>query len=145
MHQPIAGPVTIIANSGYAAEVASIVESLGAHVHAIYGTTGAVASARHLGVEFIESQPDLASLPNASLIVLSIGHVNEREALHRRLIELGCPPITLVHPDATVGLAVHIGEGSIVSPGARLTASAVVTTDVEPGTTVVGVPARPLR
>ena len=211
MHQPIPGPVTIIADSGFAAEVASIIGSLGARVLAIYGTVGAHSSARHLNIEFIQSDPNLALLPGESMIALALSRLDERKAMDGRLTELGRAPTRFIHPDATVGFAVEIGDGSIVSPGARLTANirigrcalihtavvlshddrigdyvtispsatitggvtiedgasigagatilpgltigagstvgagAVVTTNVEPGTTVAGVPARPLR
>jgi len=62
-----------------------------------------------------------------------------------------------VHPGVTisggvtVGHQVMIGTGANILPGivigddARIGAGAVVTADVAPGTTVVGIPARPLR
>ena len=53
--------------------------------------------------------------------------------------------------EVTVGRAATIGSGAIVLPmvrigeGAYVGAGAVVTKDVEPGVTVAGVPAKPLR
>ncbi len=46
---------------------------------------------------------------------------------------------------ATVGSGAQVLQGLEVGDGATIGAGAVVTHDVEPGTVVVGVPARPLR
>jgi sugar O-acyltransferase (sialic acid O-acetyltransferase NeuD family) len=62
-----------------------------------------------------------------------------------------------VYPGATVSGSVHLGDGVTIGTGANVLpgvsigagafvgAGAVVTTDVEPGVTVVGAPARPIR
>jgi hypothetical protein len=58
-------------------------------------------------------------------------------------------PGVLVNGDCTIGDDVFLGSGAIVTrgctvgAGARVGAGAVVLVDVAPGTTVVGVPARP--
>jgi sugar O-acyltransferase (sialic acid O-acetyltransferase NeuD family) len=60
-------------------------------------------------------------------------------------------PGATVSGSATLGDGVTIGTGANVLPGrtvgagASVGAGAVVTTDVEPGTTVAGVPAKPTR
>lgn len=51
---------------------------------------------------------------------------------------------TLVEDDASIGAAAVILPGITIGRGAMVGAGAVVTTDVEAGTTVVGNPARPL-
>jgi sugar O-acyltransferase (sialic acid O-acetyltransferase NeuD family) len=181
----------VIADSGYAAEVAAIVAS-----------TGGVVTATH-------GSGDLAGLPPGP-VALALGRPATRAEVLERLIELGRTPATLVHAEATIGPDVELGPGCIVSPGVRITANirigaatlvhtgvvlshddvigrcvtispgttitggvtlgdevsigagvtvlpgvtigrgavvgagAVVTRDVEPGTTVVGVPAKPI-
>lgn len=181
----------VIADSGYAAEVAAIVASTGGAVAAILGPS------------------ELAELP-AGPIALALGRPSVRAEFLDRLIDLGRTPATLVHADATIGPDVELGPGCIVSPGVRITANirigaaalvhtgvvlshddvvgrcvtispgttitggvtledevsigagvtvlpgvtigrgavvgagAVVTRDVEPGATVVGVPAKPI-
>lgn len=58
-------------------------------------------------------------------------------------------PGVLINGDCTIGDDVFLGTGAIVTrgcrvgDGARIGAGAVVLHDVEPGTTVVGIPARP--
>jgi sugar O-acyltransferase (sialic acid O-acetyltransferase NeuD family) len=59
-------------------------------------------------------------------------------------------PGVLLNGGVTVGDGAFLGSGSVVLPGrvvgegAMVAAGAVVTTDVRPGATVVGVPARPV-
>lgn len=48
-----------------------------------------------------------------------------------------------VHDDVLIGASACVLEGRTVGAGARVGAGACVTADVRPGTTVVGVPARP--
>jgi UDP-2-acetamido-3-amino-2,3-dideoxy-glucuronate N-acetyltransferase len=52
---------------------------------------------------------------------------------------------TVVGVGASIGSSAVIMCGVTVGEGARIGAGAVVTKDVPPGTTVVGVPARPMR
>jgi sugar O-acyltransferase (sialic acid O-acetyltransferase NeuD family) len=53
--------------------------------------------------------------------VIAIGSGSVREAIDERLTNAGRRPLTLVHPVATVGGDNRIGEGCIVTAGARVT------------------------
>lgn len=115
-------PFVVICNSGYASEVVAIITAAGSTVAAIYGTGAARTSAATLGIDFIEAEASLANLPTGVRVALASSPPDIRAELHRQLVERGQPPHTLIHPDTTIGVAVVIGDGTIVSPGARLTA-----------------------
>ena len=117
--------IVILAESGYAAEVASICAALGLPVRAIAGTGSALAAATALGLEAISWTGDIAALPPGPVAITG-GDGAERHTLRVRLADADRHATTLIHPDATVGLAVEFGIGCIVSPGARITSNAVV-------------------
>jgi sugar O-acyltransferase (sialic acid O-acetyltransferase NeuD family) len=163
-----------------------------------------------LGVPMLGSVATLAGLGGAHSFAIGIGDGAVRQRIDAELVAAGCTPLTLCHPMATIGSDNRIGEGCIVTAGARVTtnitlgrhvdlhvnstvghdsvlddfvsvypgatvsgnvhlatgvtigtganvlpgvtvgegafvgAGAVVTTDVAPGVTVAGVPARPM-
>ncbi len=120
-------PLVVIAGSGYLAEVVGIVSD---HMQPggdwqIIGVVdegnGAVVAdiARRLGVEVL---PDLARVA-PDLAVACAGGTPLRRA---EVMASGRPMPVLVHAAATIGPWVELGDGTIVSPGARITASVVV-------------------
>ena len=117
--------IVIMATSGYAAEVASICAALDLSVIAIIGSGQALEAARTLGVDALPWDGDIGEVPPGRIAMTS-GTAGERHALRAGLVGSGRDVITLVHPDATVGLAVELGRGCIVSPGARITSNVVV-------------------
>jgi sugar O-acyltransferase (sialic acid O-acetyltransferase NeuD family) len=50
-----------------------------------------------------------------------------------------------LHDGVTIGTGANVLPGRVIGEGACVGAGAVVTADVEPGTTVAGVPAKPTR
>jgi sugar O-acyltransferase (sialic acid O-acetyltransferase NeuD family) len=52
---------------------------------------------------------------------MGVGLPATKEAVARRLADVGLPWTTVVHPRATVGPNVHLGPGSYVAAGAVLT------------------------
>jgi sugar O-acyltransferase (sialic acid O-acetyltransferase NeuD family) len=117
--------IVILADSGYAAEVASICAALGLPVRAIAGTGSALAAAATLGIEAMNWTGDVAALPPGPVAITG-GDGAERQRIRLRLADADRQAITLVHPEATVGLAVEFGTGCIVSPGALITSNVVV-------------------
>lgn len=115
--------VIVVANSGYAGEMISIIEAAGHTVAAVYGSGEAERCADELGIRFVPVHDDLSNLPAEGQIALGFSPSAARAAMHQCLIEVGRAPRTFVHPDTTIGVGVHLGSGTIVSPGVRITAN----------------------
>lgn len=127
-------PVVIVAGSGYLAEVIGIIRHPGPsseHVHVI----AVVASGSRRLLDDLASRvgvpvaADLASLAELGIemspavgLVVAGGGIGERAAL----LESNYEHPVLVHADTTIGPWVELGAGTIVSPGARITANVVV-------------------
>lgn len=112
----------IVATTGYFAEVLAIAQSAGIEVSGLLGEGHAVALAPALGVTVIGDTLDASLLPAGSDVIVTIGPPARRARFVEQLDGLGhqCPIV--IHDECTVGPAVTIGEGTVVSPGARLTA-----------------------
>lgn len=120
-----ANAIVILSDSGFAAEVASICAALDLPVAAIVGTGSALDAAATLGIEAVRWTGDVAILP-PGLVAIALGDGTERMAVQADLATAGRSVATLVHPDTTTGLAVELGEGCIVSPGARITSNVII-------------------
>lgn len=78
---------------------------------------------------------------------LNVGCAVQHDTVVGDLVQFS--PGVFVNGDVVIGDGVFLGTGAVVTrgcrvgDGARIGAGAVVLDDVEPGTTVVGVPARP--
>lgn len=64
----------------------------------------------------------LASAPTATFAI-GIANPVHRRAIDTRLVAAGLTAATLIHPAATIGSRVVVGEGAIICAGARLTTS----------------------
>ncbi|MFT7646393.1 MAG: sugar O-acyltransferase (sialic acid O-acetyltransferase NeuD family) [Candidatus Poriferisodalaceae bacterium] len=125
-------PLVIVASSGYLAEVISIVDAPMAHSERFH-VAGVIHDgdfqpelssqlAERLGVPTFT---DVAEIPRHASIALTVGPPAYRAELTTQLT--GTHKLaTLVHRDATIGRWVELGEGTIVSPGARITASVTI-------------------
>jgi sugar O-acyltransferase (sialic acid O-acetyltransferase NeuD family) len=79
-------------------------------------------AAGHLGTVDALVAGQIAALDGDVVFVLAVGDPATRDALERRLEAIGAtwaPP--LVHPEASVGSDVELGDGTVVAAGARLT------------------------
>jgi sugar O-acyltransferase (sialic acid O-acetyltransferase NeuD family) len=117
--------IVILSDSGFAAEVTSICAALDLPVAAIVGTGSALDAATTLGIDAVSWTGDAATLPPGR-VAIALGDRTERMAVQAGLVTAGRSVATLVHPDATIGLAVELGEGCIVSPGARITSNVII-------------------
>lgn len=57
---------------------------------------------------------------------VAVGNIAARRKITNMLREAGITPVTLIHPNATIGENVTIGNGSIVMPGAVINTGAVL-------------------
>ena len=110
----------IVGSSGYVFEVASILAALDRQVA---GICGPADLATRLGVERLASEHDLDALPPECAVALAVGDPARRGQLDRELREAKRPVVTLVHPSATLGLMVQVGDGTIIAPGVNVTAN----------------------
>ena len=78
-----------------------------------------------LGVELLGPVDALAG--TEASISAAVGDGRVRRQLHARALDLGCRPTTLVHPTASIGRDVEMGEGCYIG------ALSVVTTHVRLG------------
>ncbi len=132
-------PLVVIAGSGYLAEVAGIVaapeqravgrrQGSAGHREVVWQIVAVVDEgdgpvvaevAQRLGVEVLA---DLAHVGPTDAVACAGGSPLRRA----EVMASGRPMPVLVHADATIGPWVELGDGTIVSPGARITASVVV-------------------
>lgn len=71
---------------------------------------------RHLG-----GISEFQSLPKDTRYCIGIGSGHIRRRVDESATKAGLTPLTLVHPDATIGPDVRLGAGTIICAGARLT------------------------
>ena len=114
--------IVILATSGYAAEIASICAALDLRVEAIVGTGSALDAAATLGIDAAIWTGNTAARPPGR-VAIALADGAERSQIRSELAAAGRSIATLVHPDATVGLAVKLGEGCLLSPGVRVTSN----------------------
>jgi sugar O-acyltransferase (sialic acid O-acetyltransferase NeuD family) len=72
-------------------------------------------------VAYLGTVGDFLARPATESYVVGVGSPRARRALADKCATAGLRPATLIHPTATLGFDVHVGEGSIICAGARLT------------------------
>lgn len=80
----------------------------------------------------------LEKAPEGTQVVIGIGSGSVRRAIDSRVQAAGLAAATLVHPSATLGFDVRLGEGTVICAGARLTCNIVIGRHVQlnPNTTI---------
>lgn len=69
---------------------------------------------------------DEEAIESHDSFVVAIGGGEARQAVDNRLRARGCSPFTLRAPTSTIGLAVELGEGAVLSDFTILTGAAVI-------------------
>lgn len=130
--------IVIIGCGGFGREVHDIIDALNAQAprYNLLGYADDSASEQNTALVERRGSRVLGSLDtvlaqyDAAEFAIGIGNPQVRKKLDTKLVEAGWRAATLVHPSATFGGDVRIGEGSIVCAGVR------VTTDVTLGRSV---------
>ena len=109
--------IVIVGAGGHGREVLDVVEAVGGHEVLGFVDDGTPDEAL-LRFPVLGTVEALLDLPDVQ-VVLGIGDPRVRAQLAERIAAPPSPP--MVHPTASVGSACHVGPGSVVAAGARLT------------------------
>lgn len=130
--------IVIIGAGGFGREVVSFILDINAYAEAnglprqweILGVVDDgepdLAVFTKLGVEFLGGSDTLATLPENTHYVVTIGNGVVRRSVSQRADAAGLIAATIVHPSANIGALVTIGEGTVICPGAALTCNIVL-------------------
>jgi sugar O-acyltransferase (sialic acid O-acetyltransferase NeuD family) len=121
--------LVIIGAGGHGREILDVIEAINA-VKPVYEVIGFLDDDE--GANEPLSRRSAARLGPTSLIdsldavyVVAVGNPTARAEIDRRCMLNKRQSPVLIHPDATVGSDVHLGPGSVVMAGARITTNVV--------------------
>lgn len=125
----VAEPLVIVGAGGFGRETADVVEAINASVRTwdLLGFVDDAPSAinlerlRRRGYDWLGDVASVRGLSDRVRFVVGIGAPSVRRILAARLEDASLRAATLVHPAATIGSEVTLGEGTIVCAGARIT------------------------
>lgn len=126
--------LVVVGAGGFGREVVSLVRELsrtgaGPSIAGVVDDRPDPVNVRRLerlGVPLLGGVGDLVRECRRTAVVLAIGSAAARRSIAQRLTQTDATFPTLVHPDAWVGTDVELGEGTVVCPGARLSAQVTV-------------------
>jgi len=134
---PPVQPLVIVGAGGHGREVLDVVEAVN-HVQPRFDVLGVVADhadpellARR-GAALLGSVDDLvagglAGVPADAVVVVAVGDPASRSTLAARMAAAGYGVApALVHPAATVGADVRLGDGAVLAAGARVTTNVTI-------------------
>jgi len=127
----VAEPIVIVGAGGFGRETADVVEALNSAapdpvwelVGLVDDSLSALNAARleDRGLAFMGTTDELIAGPERPRYVVGIGNPAVRRRVAERMDAAGFEAARLVHPAATVGSRVVLGEGTVVCAGARIT------------------------
>lgn len=79
-----------------------------------------------MGFNVLGRTEDVTDYTNDTEFIVTIGNAKIRRKLQEYLIEKKCNVATLVHPNATVGMNVTIGQGTVVMAGTVINPDTVI-------------------
>jgi sugar O-acyltransferase (sialic acid O-acetyltransferase NeuD family) len=124
-------PIVIVGAGGFGREVIDIIDAINAQAHApVWDVVGVVDDAptkvnlerlERRGTPFLGATDEPLAWPNRVHYVVGIGSPRVRHMIADRYDDALMRAATLVHPSATRGFDVRVGEGSVICAGVRLT------------------------
>jgi sugar O-acyltransferase (sialic acid O-acetyltransferase NeuD family) len=118
-------PVFVFGASGHAKVVIDALERTGlARVTFVCDDAKPKRGTRFMGYPVGDREDLLARRGETSVGVVGIGDNAARVEVARWLVEQGCALISVVHPSASVGREVEIGEGTVVMAGCVINSGA---------------------
>jgi sugar O-acyltransferase (sialic acid O-acetyltransferase NeuD family) len=131
LERVVAEPVVIIGAGGFGRETVDVIEAINATAAGppwdLIGVVDDTPSQTNLdrlaarGIAYLGTTSRLVSDVARPHYVVGIGSPGVRRTIVERLDAAGFSAATLVHPDASLGSCVEVGEGSVVMAGARMT------------------------
>jgi sugar O-acyltransferase (sialic acid O-acetyltransferase NeuD family) len=126
-------PLAVIGLGGFGRETAEIAQAIARAGDSCWApvfyddspTADNLTKASASGLSFRGAVADLLGQSDVRHAVIAIGDPKVRSALSR-LLDDGLEFPVLVHPDASVARSVRLGRGSVVAPGARVSADVEV-------------------
>ncbi|WP_461106190.1 acetyltransferase [Tessaracoccus terricola] len=121
-------PLVMVGASGFGREALDVVNAMrhaGSHVRVI-GVVDDQPSEQSLerlhlrGIEYLGTSDEWLSGPNSTRYVLGIGSPRVRRRLVERFQRTGRAAFTAIHPSATYGSLISVGEGSVICAGATI-------------------------
>lgn len=74
-----------------------------------------------IGASWLGTDDDFLPHPAASHFLLGVGDPKLRRRLAEVYVSAGLTPLTIIHPTATIGNDVRVGEGSLIGPNVSIT------------------------
>jgi sugar O-acyltransferase (sialic acid O-acetyltransferase NeuD family) len=127
----MAEPLVVVGAGGFGREVVDVIEAINAASdQPAWDLLGIVDDApaevnlqrlRSRNLEYLGSVADYLGSGPAAPYVVGVGTPGARRRIVERMASAGLKAATLLHPQATVGSDVVIGDGTIMCAGARVT------------------------
>ena len=74
-----------------------------------------------IGARWLGTDEEFLPHPGASHFLLGVGDPTLRRRLAKVYVRAGLTPLTIIHPTATIGNDVVVGEGSLIGPNVSIT------------------------
>ena len=122
--------LVIVGAGGFGREAADVVEAINARSTPAWRLLGVIddfPSADNLSrlaarrLAYLGTTEKVIRATERPKYVIGVGSPRIRQLLADRMDAAGFAAATLVHPEASIGSCCHLGEGSVVLAGARLT------------------------